>query len=150
MKKFYSNLKGSIKLYLWGLLSGLIGLLYINPLLYETSPITPVMRLVAFANLGFAAFKIVSIILLICGVYQSYKELRGPKSDTHKELENKAWFRFAKIAWFVAYFALLIYLVGTYVSEKTGFISVFLYIFAMRLLAQAFYYVVLGNKTKTL
>jgi len=144
MKKFYSSLKGSTKCYLLGLLNGLLGLIYIDPQQFVSMP---TIRLVAILNVVFVFFKIASIILLIIGIYESYREFKKEKNGPHKELKNKSWFKFIKIVGFIMHFALLFYLIGGYVNVKNGFIIVFLYIFIMRFLRRIFYYVTLGNKT---
>jgi multisubunit Na+/H+ antiporter MnhG subunit len=147
MKNFYLNLKDSTKCYLFGLISGLLGLIYISPDTFN-SPST--MKLMALLNVIFAVFKILSIILLVVGAYKSYREFKKEKSSQYKKLEKKAWFRFAKVTWFVIYFVILIYIIGTYANTTTDFLFVFVYIFAMRLVKYLFYYIVLGNKAKAI
>ena len=80
MKNFYLSLKDSTKCYLFGLISGLLGLIYISPDTFN-SPST--MKLMALLNVIFAVFKILSIILLVVGAYKSYREFKKEKSKIY-------------------------------------------------------------------
>lgn len=108
------------------------------------------MRLMAMLNVVLGFLKILSMILLVVGVYYSYKEFRKEKSRLYQSLENKWYLRALKIVGFLAYFAALAYLVGEYVNAEIGFMIVFVYIFAVRIVKKAFLYVIFGSESKAI
>lgn len=94
----------------------------------------------------FAVAKLIGLILIIIGVYYSYKDFRQDK-PYKRLLEEKAWYRFIKILGYILFVLGIASVLGQGESSERFFaIYLILYIFFARLVKYIFYYIILGSK----
>ncbi len=144
--KFFYKLKSSTKIYLIGLIASFLGLLDIN---YKGIESIVLIRIIAFANVVFGIMAIVAIICLLVGASKSFKEIT--KNKQKDILENKWWYRFVKVLWYLSYPIFVIYILNSdQIEQKFIVPAIYLFIFFARFVAHfvglVFLYIIYGEK----
>lgn len=93
----------------------------------------------------FSIANVAAIVILLIGFYESWKETKEHKPELEK-LESKRWYRLVKVVYYLAYFLLLIFILGTYTEEKYYLFNLTGYIFATRLIRKIIVYIYFGKE----